>query len=202
MYHVISRHPDIQMKNDSRLAGFSISTLSCQACIVRPSCSSTLSFNQGDLVLAPDMDFCESNPLPLVASIQLTPALEQVFKHVPQTSSQFHAYSIAEARHSVLSSVRLELAELPDVKRMSHETLENLTRPIAQYYSSISPATSAALSSYLPLRTAILFSVASIHFIPAHLLHQLHAFPATMETLVRTSSTVLSRHLWPFCTHY
>ena len=150
------------MKNDSRLAGFSISTLSCQACLIRPSCTSTLSFNQGDLVLSPDMDFCESKPEPLVASIKLTPSLAQVIKHVPQIAHKFHAYSVAEARQSVLSSVRLELAELPDVKRMSSDTLEELTRPIAQYYSSISPATSAALSSYMPLRTAVCFSLVFI----------------------------------------
>ena len=159
LYHVISRNPNIQMKNDSRLAGYSISTLSC---LIRPSCTSTLSFNQGDLVLSPDMDFCESKPEPLVASIELTPSLAQVFKHVPQIAHKFHAYSVAEARQSVLSSVRLELAELPDVKRMSSDTLEELTRPIAQYNSSISPATSAALSSYMPLRTAVCFSLVSI----------------------------------------
>ena len=45
---------------------------------------------------------------------------------------------------------------------MSPETLADLTRPIAKYYSSISPATSAALSSYLPTRTAILFSLISV----------------------------------------
>ena len=45
---------------------------------------------------------------------------------------------------------------------MSPETLDELTRPIAQYYSSISPATSAALSSYLPTKTAVLFSLTSI----------------------------------------
>ena len=56
-----------------------------------------------------------------------------------------------------MSTVRLELSELPNVKRMSPETLAGLTRPIAKYYSSISPATSPALSSYLPTRTAVLF---------------------------------------------
>ena len=162
MYHVVSRHPALRMKNDSRSAGFSISTLTCQACIVRPSCSSTLSFNQGDLVLTPDMDFCETHPLPLIASIQLTPSLDQVFKHVPPASSQFHVYSVAEARESVLKSVRMELAEIPDVKRMSPEALDQLTKPIADYYSSISPATSAALSTYLPTRTAVCFSLLSI----------------------------------------
>ena len=162
MYHVVSRHPALRMKNDSRSAGFSISTLNCQACIIRPSCSSTLSFNQGDLVLTPDMDFCETHPLPLIASIQLTPSLDQVFKHVPPASSQFHVYSVAEARQSVLNSVRMELAEIPDVKRMSPEALDQLTKPIADYYSSISPATSAALSAYLPTRTAVCFSLLTI----------------------------------------
>ena len=79
MYHVVSRHPALRMKNDSRSAGFTISTLTCQACIVRPSCRSTLSFNQGDLALTPDMDFCETYPLLLIASIQLTPSFDQVF---------------------------------------------------------------------------------------------------------------------------
>ena len=162
MYHVVSRHPALRMKNDSRSAGFTISTLTCQACIVRPSCSSTLYFNQGDLVLTPDMDFCETHPLPLIASIQLTPSLDQVFKHVPPASSQFHVYSVAEARQSVLKSVRMELAEIPDVKRMSPEDLDQLTTPIAAYYSSISPATSAALSAYLPTCTAVCCSLLSI----------------------------------------
>ena len=111
MYHVVSRHPALHMKNDSRSAGFTISTLTCQACFVRPGCSSTLSFNQGYLVLPPDLDFCEIHPLPLKASIQLTPSFDQVFKHIPPASSQFHAYSVAEARQSVLISVRMELAE-------------------------------------------------------------------------------------------
>ena len=90
MYHVVSSHPALRMKNDSRSAGFTISTLTCQACIVRPSCSSPLFFNQGDLVLTPDMDFCETHPFPLIASIQLTPSFDQFFKYVLPASSQFH----------------------------------------------------------------------------------------------------------------
>ena len=159
MYHVVSRHPALRMKNDSRSAGFTISTLTCQACIVRPSCSTTLSFNQRDLVWTPYMDFCETHPLPLIASIQLTQSLDQVFKHVPPASTQFHVYSVAETRQSVLNSVCMELVENPDVKRMSPEALEQLTKPIADYYSSVSPATSAALSAFLPTRTAVCFSL-------------------------------------------
>ena len=56
----------------------------------------------------------------------------------------------------------MELAEIPDVKRMSPEALDQLTKPIADYYSSISPATSAALSAYLPTRSAVCFSLLSI----------------------------------------
>ena len=162
MYHSISRVPNIQMKKDSGAAGFSISFLSPQTCLVRPSCSSKLSFNQGDLELVPDMDFCKSNPEPLLATIKLTPSLDQIFKQVPNATHKFHTYSIAEARQSVLSTVRLELAELPNVKRMSPETLADLTRPIAHYHSSISPATSAALSSYLPTRMVVLSSLVSV----------------------------------------
>ena len=162
MYHVVSRHPALRMKNDSLSAGFTISTLTCQACIVRPSCSSTFSFNQGDLVLTPDIDFCETHPLPLIASIQLTPSLDQVFKHVPPASSQFHVHLVDEAHQSVLNSVRMGLAEIADLKRMSLEALDQLTKPIATCYSSISPATSAALSAYLPTRTVVCFSLLSI----------------------------------------
>ena len=100
MYHVVSRHPGLRMGNDSRSAGFTISTPTSQACIVRPSCSSTFSFNQGDLVLTPDMDFGENHPLPLIASIQLTPSLDEVFKHCPPASTQFRVYSVTEACQS------------------------------------------------------------------------------------------------------
>ena len=156
LYHIISLDPHIQIKNDSG-SDFSISTLSCKACLIRPSSSSTLSFNQGDLELRPDLDFCETKPEPFLVKIQLTPSLDQIFQHVPRSFSNFHTYSVTEARHSDLSSVRLELVELPNNKTMSSESLAKLTRPIAQYCSSVSPATSATLSSYLPNRTAMCF---------------------------------------------
>ena len=99
--------------------------------------------------------------MPLIASIQLTPSLNQVFKHVPPASSQFHVFSVAEVRQSVLKSVRMELAEIPVVKRVSSEALNQLTKPIAAYYSFISPATLAALSAFLFTRTAVCLSVLS-----------------------------------------
>lgn len=180
MYHVISRESVLQVTNNSRIHGIAISTIKCQACIMRPSCSSTLSINQGELVLTPDMDYCETHPDPFVATIALSPSLEQVFKHVPQANSLFNVYSLGEARQSVLESVRMELAELPDVQRMSATAVDDLTRPIAEYYSSISPATSVALRSYIPYRTAILFSITSI----------------TLSLLTFTISFTLFRRQW------
>ena len=56
----------------------------------------------------------------------------------------------------------MELAEIADVKRMSPEALDQLTKPIADYCSSLSPATSTALSAYLPTCTAVCFSLLSI----------------------------------------
>ena len=147
MYHIISRDPILQVKNDSRTHGISVSKVICQACLTRPSCTSALSFNQGDLVLSPDMDFCETNPESFVATVSLTPSLEHVFKHVPRTSNVFNVYSLGEARQSIIDSVQMELAELPDLHRMSPTAIDELTRPIAEYYSSIPPATSQALQS-------------------------------------------------------
>ena len=180
LYHVISRDPLIRVKNDSRQQGVTISNVHCQACVLRPSCSSSLSLNQGDLVLSPDMDFCETQPEPFYAKIELTPSLEQVFRHVPQVDHAFPVYSAGEARQSILNSVRMELAELPEVHRMSPESVDKLTRPIAKYYSSISPATSEALESYLPFRTAVIFSTVSI----------------TLSLLTFTISFTLFRRKW------
>ena len=151
MYHVVFRHPSLRMKNDSRFAGFTIITLTCQACGIRPSCRSALSFNQGDLVFAPDMDSCETNPLPVITSIQLIHSLDHVFKHVPPAYSQFHVYCVAEAHQSVLNSVRIELADIPDVKPMSLEALDQLIKPLAECYFFISPVTSAALTAFFHL---------------------------------------------------
>ena len=43
------------------------------------------------------------------------------------TTPRFHSYSVTEARQSVLCSVGLGLAQLRNVKRMSTETLDDLS---------------------------------------------------------------------------
>ena len=65
--HVISREPFLHLKNASVLHGVSASTI--QAGILRPSCHSTLTLNQGDLVLEPDMDNCAPSPEALFTTI-------------------------------------------------------------------------------------------------------------------------------------
>ena len=130
----------------------------CQACILCPSCHRTLT-------LIKEIQFLNSIRITArrtrslsFTTIKLIPSLKQVFKHIPQTNYVFDASSLGEARQSVLSSVRMVLAEFPDTKRMSLGSIEQLACPIAQYYSFISPAISQAIESYLPFRTAV-FSV-------------------------------------------
>ena len=126
------------------------------------------------------MDFSETNTELFVATVALTPSLEHVFKHVPQTSNVFNVYSLGEARQSIIDSMQMELAELPDVHRMSPTAIDERTRPIADYYLSIPPATSQALQSYLPYRTAVLFS----------------GFSITLSLLTFTISFTLFRRHW------
>ena len=161
VYHLISRNPTMDIKNDSR-HGLSLSTIDCQACVLRPSCESTIYINQGDLVLSPDMDACKTTPEPYIATIKLAPPLNQVFQNVPFDRLNFPSYSIGAARKSILESVQLELTEIPDVRRMDPETLQKLTEPIVAHYTSLNPATEAALDKFVPAKTSFLIAGGSI----------------------------------------
>ena len=142
--HVISRTARLQVENDTDGLPVSISTLQCQACLIRPSCSSSLTFNHGDLVLTPDMDFSENRPEPFVASVKLTPSLAAVFNTLHHANGDLNVYSFGEARREIVSSVQLELAALLHVKTMTNEDLR----------------TSRALADYMPMRIA--FSLACV----------------------------------------
>ena len=120
----------MDIKNDTRTNGLNLSTIDCQAFVLRPSCESTIYINQGDLVLSPDMDAYKTTPEPYIATIKLAPPLDQVFQNVPFDRPNFPSYSIGAARKSILESVQLELTEIPDVRRMDPETLQKLTEPI------------------------------------------------------------------------
>ena len=107
------------------------------------------------------MDNCSTNPEPFFATIQLVPSLAKIFQRVPHFNHVFRACSLGEARYSIFSRVRMELAELADVQRMTVESIDRLAAPIAQYYLSIFPATAQALEPYLTFHTAVLFSTVS-----------------------------------------
>ena len=130
---VISRTARLQVKNDTDGLPVSISTLQCQACLFRPSCSSTLTFNHGDLLLSPDKDFCEFRPEPFVASVKLTLSLAAVSNTLTPASADLNVYSFGEARRYIVSSVQLELAgildsrENNDQRGSSHSVPTNFT---------------------------------------------------------------------------
>ena len=155
VYHLIFRHPTIDVKNDSRSNGFRSdcrTTIDCQACVLRPSCESTLYINQGDLVLSPDVDACKTTPEPNIATIKLAPPLKQLFQNVLFDRLNFLSYSIGAAQKSILESVQLELTEIPDVRGMDPEILQKLTQPIVAHYTSLNLATEAALDKLVPAK--------------------------------------------------
>ena len=162
VYHLISRQPKIDIKNDSRSNGLSLSTIDCQACILRPSCESTLYINQGDLVLSPDIDACKTTREPYVAAIKLVPPLNQVSQNVSFDRLNFPSYSIGAARKSIHESVQVELTEIPDVRRMDPEILQKLTELCVAHYTSLNLATEAALDNFVPSKTSFLISGGSI----------------------------------------
>ena len=92
----------------------------------------------------------------------MAPTLNQVFQKVPFDRLNFPSYSIGAARKSTLESVQLELTEIPDVRRMDPETLQKLTEPIVAHYTSLNPATAAAVDNYVSAKTSFLISGASI----------------------------------------
>ena len=76
--------------------------------------------------------------------------------------SIFPVTKIGAAQKSFLESVQLELTEIPDVRRMDPKTLQKLTEPIVAQYTSLNPATAAALDNFVPAKTSFLNSGGSI----------------------------------------
>ena len=132
-----------------------ITKLRCQAWVIRPSCSLTVTFNHGDLVLTPDMEFYETRTQPFVASVQLTPSLEVVFSTLPSATADLNVYLIGTARKEKLFSAQKELAALRHVKSMTSQDLHDVINPFSQYYTTNLPSTGRALVDYMPMRIAI-----------------------------------------------
>ena len=108
------------------------------------------------------MDACKTTPEPYIATIKLAPPLNQVFQNVPFDRLNFPSYSIVAARKSILESVLLGLTEIPDVRRMDPETLQKLSEPIVAHYTSLNPATKAAIDNFVPAKTSFLIAGGSI----------------------------------------
>ena len=108
------------------------------------------------------MDACKTTPEPYIATIKLAPPLNQVFQNVPFDRVNFPSYSIGAARKPIFQNVQLELTQTPDVRRMDPETLQKLTEPVVAHYTSLNPATAAALDNIVPAKTSLLISGGSI----------------------------------------
>ena len=100
------------------------------------------------------MDACKTTPEPYIATIKLAPPLNQILQNVSFGRLKFPSYSIRTARKSLLESVQLELNEIPDVRRMDPETLQKLSEPLVADYTSLNPATAAALDNFVPAKTS------------------------------------------------
>ena len=71
-------------------------------------------------------------------------------------------YSHSEVRKSVLTSVRMELAKLPEVHTMDFDKLK-VAEPISHYYAFIPPATSKALEGlYVETKSALCLALLSL----------------------------------------
>ena len=110
------------------------------------------------------MEACKKTPEPYIATIKLAPPLNQVFQNVPFDELTSPGYSIVAARKSTLEKVQLQLAEIPFARRMDPDTLQKLTEPIVAHYTSLNPATAAALDNFVPAKTSFLISGGSIDF--------------------------------------
>ena len=104
------------------------------------------------------MDACKTTPEPYIATIKLAPPLNQVFQNVSFDRLNFPSYSIGAAWKSILESVQLELTEIPDDRLMNPETLQKLTESIVAHYTSLNPATAAALDNIVPAKISCLIS--------------------------------------------
>ena len=71
-------------------------------------------------------------------------------------------YYHSEVSKSVLTSVRMKLAELPEVHTMDFDKLKEVTEPISHNYVSITPATSKALEGYMLTKSASCLALLSM----------------------------------------
>ena len=102
IYHLISCNPTLELRNDSRTQGLSLSTIDIQACVLRPCCDTTTYINQRDPVLSTDMDACKTTTELYITTTKLAPPLNRVFQKIPFEHLNFPSYSIGAAGNWLL----------------------------------------------------------------------------------------------------
>ena len=162
VYHLISRKPTTDLKNDSRTNGLALSTIDCHACVFRPYCKKKIYVNQDNLVMKLDMEACKTTPEPYIAMIKTAPLLNQGFQKVAFERLNFPSYSIGAVWKSFFENVQLDLTEITDVRRIDRKTLQQLTGPIVAHHTSLNLVTASALDNFVPAKTSFLSSGGAI----------------------------------------
>ena len=98
------------------------------------------------------MDFCENQSDSFVACVKLTPSLAPLSSTLLGSSTDLKVHSVIEARRKIGSSVHLELAALPYVRKMASEDLNTVAQLILHHSTSIFPSTSRTLAEQTLLR--------------------------------------------------
>ena len=153
-YHVISRKRHLPMMNDTDSHGTRISFINCQACVLCPGCLSKTTLSYGYFALNPDMHYCETLPEPFVARMELNQSLQKVCESLRPPTAEFNMHPHRKEPKSFSITVRVELADLPEVQTKDFDQLKGVAEPISYYYASFLAATSEALEGYKQTKEA------------------------------------------------
>ena len=113
-----------------------------------------MTLDHGDLVSNPDMDYCEAFWAICHQSASNT-IVEKDFESFPPPSAALNLYCHSQVRKSVLTSVRMELAQLPKVPTLDFDKFKEVTKYIFHYHASNPPATNKALAGYTQTKSAL-----------------------------------------------
>ena len=107
-----------------------MSTIDCQACVIRLGWSSKLIPNNDDIFLNPVMENLELYLEPFATRMQLNLAFQKDFASLPPISAEINVCSQRRVRNADLIAVRKDLADLPGMhimdfdKRNTHLSLK------------------------------------------------------------------------------
>ena len=99
--------------------------------------------------------------------------------------------SYIEIRKSVVTSVRMELAELSEVLTMDFDKFKEVAEPISHFYVSNSTASGRAFKRYLQTKSALCLAFLSLTNSLIFFQYQLHSNQTSMKPF-RYSSEMVS----------